>query len=314
MQFHPASADNAEHIAALVAREDPKHGLPKNQPAAIAACIRTDIGTPSGQSHWLITQAGEAAAHIAVLPPPPIYDLKGGLAGIVLGLWRTTTDAAVALQTAEAHLCERRAAMLIVAFPAHNAELRQALEARGYRATTDYMAKLGLTAAAHPEHVRLANEADIPTLVAFNREGRQRLHEANPAFWTSHPDAEARFGFWMKISLTMRDRAIFVSERDGRPTGFVIAQPPSPIQVPIALDETQIGVIDDFHCTTFGSSLDRRQDDDPARALLQAAESDFVRRGKTGAIAICPVAWPAKAALLESCGYKTHHTWFTRLV
>lgn len=116
----------------------------------------------------------------------------------------------------------------------------------------------------------------------------------------------------MKISLTMRDRAIFVSEHDGQPNGFLIAQPPSPIQVPIALDEAKVGVIDDFHCTSFGASLKTAQDARPAHSLLNAAEAEFLQRGKSAAMAICPAAWKAKARLLDEAGYKIHHTWFVR--
>ncbi|NOT42281.1 MAG: hypothetical protein HOP13_17545 [Alphaproteobacteria bacterium] len=159
---------------------------------------------------------------------------------------------------------------------------------------------------------RKAQHSDIPALVAFNREGRERLHEANPALWTSHPDADARFALWMKLSPTMRDRAIFLSQHEGRPSGFVIAQPASPIQVPITLDETKIGVIDDFHCTSFGASLRDSQDPAPARELLAAAETALLEHAKSAAIVICPAAWAAKFQLLEQAGYKTLHTWFAR--
>lgn len=116
----------------------------------------------------------------------------------------------------------------------------------------------------------------------------------------------------MKVSLTMRDRVVLIAENASQPSGFVIAQPPSPIQVPIALDETKIGVIDDIHCTSFGASLRTAQDASPAHSLLNAAEADVLKRGRTAAMAICPVAWPAKRSRLEEAGYKTHHTWFTR--
>jgi hypothetical protein len=80
--------------------------------------------------------------------------------------------------------------------------------------------------------------------------------------------------------------------------------------VPITLDETKIGVIDDFHCTSFGASLRDSQDPAPARELLTTAEADLLKRGR--AVAICPAAWPAKAHLLEMAGYKPLHTWFVR--
>ena len=263
----------------------------------------------TGQFDWLLagTSDDTAVARIAVIPPPPIYDLKGGLAGVVLGTWQVTN-----IEPLDGLLRDRGAAVLVMDCTAKDESKRSQLKARGYIATTHYMLKTDIAPQAPAPTVRATTEADIPALVAFNREGRERLHEANPAFWTSHPDADARFALWMKLSLTMRDRAIFVSQHEGRPSGFVIAQPASPIQVPITLDETKIGVIDDFHCTSFGASLRDSQDPAPARELLATAEATFTERGRTTAIAICPAAWPAKAQLLEVAGYKTLHTWFVR--
>lgn len=305
MTFHKAQHSDIPLIAGPI-RAD-QHASLSNSPAAIEAQIKRDLDT--GQFEWLLLgeSDGTAVARIAVIPPPPIYDLKGGLAGVVLGTWRVTD-----IEPLDCLLRDRGAAMLVMDCTANEESKRRQLEARGYIATTHYMLKANLAAQTPDATVRQATERDIPDLVAFNREARARLHEANPAFWTSHPDAETRFGLWMKFSLTMRDRAMFVSEGDKNLSGFIIAQPASPIQVPIELDDAQIGVIDDFHCTTFGSALDRARDDGVARHLLQAAESALAAQGKTGAIAICPVAWTAKTALLEASGYKVHHTWFTR--
>lgn len=305
MNFRKAQENDIPRIAALIGAERDTTLL--NTPAAIDAQIKRDIDT--GQFEWLLTEAsaGIAVARIAVIPPPPIYDLKGGLAGIVLDTWQVPS-----MEPLDRHLRDRGAAMLVMDCRADDAAKRSQLEALGYVATTHYMLKPALASQTASPAIRVATEADIPALVAFNREGRERLHEANPAFWVSHPDAETRFGFWMKMSLTMRDRAIFVSEFDGQPNGFLIAQPPSPIQVPIALDEAKVGVIDDFHCTSFGASLKIAQDKSPAHSLLNAAEADFLKRGKSAAMAICPAAWAAKARLLEEAGYRIHHTWFVR--
>lgn len=303
MNFRKAQESDVPRIAGVIGRA--QHAPLSNAPGNIAAQIKRDLA--AGQFEWLVADTGDVIARIAVIPPPPIYDLKGGHAGVVLGTWHAPN-----IEPFELHLRNRGVAVLVMDCAADDALKRRQLEALGYTATTHYMLKHGLTQSSAVPSIRSAVEEDIPALVAFNREARDRLHEANPAFWTSHPDAEARFALWMKFSLSMRDRALFVSEHDAGPTGFVIAQPPSPIQVPITLDEAKIGVIDDFHCTSFGRSLDRQHEDASGRELLQAAESDFVRRGKTGAIAICPVAWTAKAALLESQGYKTLHTWLVR--
>jgi hypothetical protein len=305
MTLQKAQHSDIPRITALIGTE--RHVAPTNQPAAIGAQIKRDLD--AGQFEWLVADTSDdiAVARIAVIPPPPIYDLKGGLAGIVLGTWRVTD-----IEPIDRHLRDRGAAVLVMDCAANDESKRSQLKARGYIATTHYMLKHGLAQHAPAPNIRSATEDDIPTLVAFNREGRDRLHEANPAFWTSHPDADARFALWMKLSLTMRDRAIFVSENAGHPTGFVIAQPPSPIQVPITLDDAKIGVIDDFHCTSFGASLRDPQDPAPARELLAAAETVLLERAKTAAIVICPAAWAAKFQLLEQAGYKTLHTWFAR--
>lgn len=305
MTLRKAQVSDIPRIAALIGADG--NTTLSNTSTAIGAQIKRD--TETGQFEWLLTDtsAGIAVARIAIIPPPPIYDLKGGLAGVVLDTWQVPS-----IEPLDRHLRDRGAAMLVMDCRADDTVKRTQLEALGYVATTHYMLKPALAPSALSATVRTATEADISALVAFNREARERLHEANPAFWTSHPEAEMRFGFWMKMSLTMRDRAIFVSEHDGRPTGFVIAQPASPIQVPIALDETKIGVIDDFHCTSFGASLRTAQDASPAHTLLSAAEADVLTRGKSAAMAICPAAWTAKARLLEEAGYKIHHTWFVR--
>jgi hypothetical protein len=305
MTFRKATESDIPRIAALVARGT--NGTLSNPPAAIATQIKRDVEGGAGPFEWLLTDtsAGIAVARIAVIPPPPIYDLKGGLAGVAMDTWQLPS-----IEPLERHLRDRGAAMLVMDCRADDAAKRSQLEALGYVATTHYMLKPALAPSALSSTVRAATESDIPALVAFNREARERLHEANPAFWTSHPDAETRFAFWMKMSLTMRDRTIFVSEH-GRPTGFVIAQPASPIQVPIALDETKIGVIDDFHASSFGTSLVEGREPTPARELLAIAEADFTKRGRTAAMAICPAAWPAKRSRLEAAGYETHHTWFT---
>lgn len=303
MNFRKAQESDAPRIAGVIGRA--QHAPLSNAPGNIAAQIKRDIA--AGQFEWLVADTGDVIARIAVIPAPPIYDLKGGHAGVVLGTWHAPN-----IEPFELHLRNRGVAVLVMDCAADDVLKRRQLEALGYTATTHYMLKHGLTQSSAVPSIRSAVEEDIPALVAFNREARDRLHEANPAFWTSHPDAEARFALWMKFSLSMRDRALFVSEHDARPTGFVIAQPPSPIQVPITLDEAKIGVIDDFHCTSFGTSLSHGQNPTPAHELLAAAEADLLTRGRTAAIAICPAAWTAKSRALEDVGYITQHTWFVR--
>lgn len=148
-----------------------------NTPAVIEAQIKRDMGT--GQFEWLLTETGAdiAVARIAVIPPPPIYDLKGGLAGVVMDTWQLPS-----IEPLDRHLRDRGAAMLVMDCRADDAAKRSQLEALGYVATTHYMLKPALAPQTASAAIRTATEADIPALVAFNREGRERLHEANPAF------------------------------------------------------------------------------------------------------------------------------------
>ena len=322
MQIRIARQEDVAGIAALIARSGESKPsstatgrLRARTAPEIVTSVCRDLETPHGQIHWVVVGAAAdpaAAAQIAVIPPPPIYDLEGGLAGIVLGHWSRRDIAAETLVAAlERHLRERSAAMLVIACHAEDEAACAAATAHGYRATTNFLVKATLTPNEPATTIRTAVEDDIPALVAFNREARDRLHEANPVFWRSHPEAETRFGLWMKFSLTMRDRTIFVSHEGGRATGFIVAQPANPIPLSIASDDS-IGAIDDFHCPAFGHSLTAQSNDRSGDTLLAAAETDFVERGKTAAMAVCPAAWPAKSALLERAGYQTEFTWFTK--
>lgn len=310
MQTRPAQSDDVDRVATLLDARRTDSVLPPASRQAIAEQIRRDLDAPHGQFNWLVVEDGAtiaAAIHIAVIPPPPIY--AGGIVGVILGAWFTPTIAVEhVVDAAEAYLHERNVTKLIGAAPLVSA-MADALERRAYRPTVHYMAKASLTQTAATDKLRPAAETDIETLVAFNREARARLHEANPAFWTSHPDADTRFGLWMKFSLTMRDRSMLVNEQ-GR--GFIIAQPASPIQLPITADAQATGVIDDFHDATFGTSLTQERKSPSGADLLAAAENDFIARGKTAALAICPAAWTAKKALLTRAGYSTNHMWFVK--
>ncbi|MBP6013097.1 MAG: hypothetical protein KBA31_12795 [Alphaproteobacteria bacterium] len=307
MRSRPARPDDIEGLAALIDASRPADGaLPPASRDAIVEHIRRDLDAPQGQFGWLILEDGTAAIHIAVIPPPPIYE--GGIVGVMLGHWTTSGGAAEQiLAAAETHFHERRVTKLIGAAPAGGA-MASALQQHAYRPTVHYMAKR-LTNTTPAEAVRTAAVSDIPALVAFNREARARLHEANPDFWLSHAEADTRFGLWMKFSLTMRDRSMLMSDPG---PGFIIAQPASPIQLPITADAQTVGVIDDFHDATFGTSLRHERAGTSGAELLAAAENDFIARGKTAALAICPAAWTAKQALLVRAGYTTNHLWFVK--
>lgn len=311
MRSSPARPEDIDRLAALIDTSRPAVAdLPPASRDAIADHIRRDIDGSQGQFGWLLLEddaAVAAAIHIAVIPPPPIY--AGGIVGVMLGHWHTpavTTEQVVA--AAETHFHERHVTKLIGAAPADGA-MAATLNRRAYRPTVHYMAKRNLSKTTPADTVRPAAEADVDTLVGFNREARARLHEANPDFWASHPDADMRFGLWMKFSLTLRDRSMLVN---GAGPGFIIAQPASPIQLPVTADAQSVGVVDDFHDASFGTSLTHERTGASGAELLAAAENDFIDRGKTAALAICPTAWTAKKALLTRAGYTTNHMWFVK--
>ena len=311
MTARSARPDDIDRIISLIRADKPTvANLPANESTAIAVHIRRDIENPAGPLSWLIVEEGpnlEATAHLAVIPPPPIY--AGGIVGIILGHWSAPGIAAERIiAAAEDHLLTKNVTKLIGAAPPQSPAARE-LERRGYKATTHFMTKAHLTATPPAPSLRPATESDIDALVAFNRVARVRLHEANPTFWTSHPDADQRFGLWMKFSLTMRDRAMLISTNGA---GFIIAQPSSPIQLPLTIDPEKVGAIDDFHDAAFGTSLTNEKNTPTGAALLAAAENDFIARGKTASLAICPAAWPAKQTLLTRAGYEVHHTWFVK--
>jgi len=115
----------------------------------------------------------------------------------------------------------------------------------------------------------------------------------------------------MRRSLTLRDRDMFVAAEPGEVHGYVIAQPISPLLVPVAHEAPAIGIIDDFYDEDFGSISDLASGGS-GEELLAAAESAFARRALDSALVVCPAAWSSKVALLERRGYRTAKLWMLR--
>jgi hypothetical protein len=159
--------------------------------------------------------------------------------------------------------------------------------------------------------VRAATPLDVPAIVAMGAESQKALCKGNARMWTPHPDAPARFGAWMHYSLTSQDRRIFVAgERELG--GFVIAQPTSPFHLPLASRSEHVGLIDDFWSSEFAEASDSREMP-YARDLLASAEGEFVQRGRTSAMVVCPAAWRAKQDLLRACGYRDGNAWMLKV-
>ena len=267
---------------------------------------------------WLVAEAAGAVVgvvRLGVTPCPPIYHLAGGLALVLFDetcVSRSAPDGAFA---ALIDACEREGAAMgaviqLAACASFQIEKRRALEAAGYGVVTEYLVKHGLAdGTASQSSVRVASSADIPAIVAMGGEAQKALYQANAEMWKPHPDAPARFGVWMQYSLTLADRRVLVFGA-GEPCGFVIAQPVSAFHLPLTCARDHIGLIDDFWASAFAALEASALSD--ASALLAAAEAEFVRRGRTSAMAICPAVWHAKQDILRAHGYGDGNTWMLK--
>ena len=141
---------------------------------------------------------------------------------------------------------------------------------------------------------------------------RKALAEVNPRFWHIHPEADGRFDAWMRRSLTLKDRDMFVAAAGGEVHGYIIAQPCSPFLIPIAHDVAAIGVIDDFYDEDFATVSAVSNSGSHGEDLLAAAESSFAQRGVDSALVVCPAAWPSKVSLLERRGYRAAKLWMLK--
>jgi GNAT superfamily N-acetyltransferase len=270
---------------------------------------------------WLVAEhAGRivGVAHAMLVPVPPIYDGSAGPPGLLLDDCFISPDApsgtVEALLTAtEAALVAAGAPRLIASCPA-DGPLRHFYERRGYEPVTLYMAKHRLRSDALPPSVRKAGAEDIPGIVKRSAEHRRTLARINPRFWHIHPEAGARFGAWMRRSLTFSDRDMLVAIAGGEVRGYVIAQPIASLLVPAAHEIAAIGVIDDFYDDDLADISALSNGGASAESLLASAESAFARRGVESTLVVCPAAWPSKLALLERRGYRQAKLWMLKRV
>jgi hypothetical protein len=284
----------------------------------IADAFSNDVRN-AGPVRWLVAEEAGAivgAARLAVIPCPPIYHLAGGLAFVLLDdtcVSGSAPDDALAslIRAAERDGEALGAVIFLAACASFQRAKRSTLESAGYGAVTQYLVKHRLSNAPAPASVRAALPADVPAVVAMGAKAQQALFQANAKMWKPHPEAPARFGAWMHYSLSMADRRVFVFG-DPEPTGFVIAQPTSPFHMPLASQRAHLGLIDDFWAPAFAEPVERREWTD-ARDLLVAAELEFIRRGRTSAIAICPAAWQSKQDVLRAHGYRDGNNWMLKI-
>lgn len=267
---------------------------------------------------WLVAEAdGKLVGiiHTVRLPVPPIYLGKWGDPGLLMPETFVTQDAPAGtlealLDAAEADLRASGATLLLSSFVCGD-EWNSAFRAQGYEPLTLYLSKSGLGTASLPADVRAATDQDIESIVNRSAENRSILQKLN-AFWTLHPEADARFGGWMKKSLTLADRSMLVSGPQDALDGYVIAQPASWLHFPPAHDISAIGVIDDFFHVEYADPAKIQEGGVAAHALLEAAEASFSRRGIMNVFVVCPAAWASKIGLLDNAGYKTAMIWMIK--
>ena len=275
-----------------------------------------DAGTKEA---WLLAEANgrlDGVAHAMIVQPPPIYDIVAGPPGLFLDECFVRDDAPPEtaeglLLAMEAALRDRGAAGLIASCPA-GGPWRALYERHGYEQVTLYMAKDGFRRGAPPAGVRPARPDDLPEIVSRSAEHRRMLQTLNDRFWHIHPQADARFEAWMRFSLTLTDREMFVAEEADGVNGYVIAQPIASLLVPPAHDIAGTGVIDDFYSRDLASATSLSNGGASASALLAAAEDVFARRGFAAALTVCPAAWTSKRMLLERQGYRTAKLWMLK--
>lgn len=285
----------------------------------VAGSLRTieDPITGPIRHLWMVAErAGRIAAvvHGANLPAPPIIDLEDGTAGVLLDDSHLGGDAGVAaalIARTEALLRERGAVLFVAASPAEWIERTGILQTAGYEPTTLYLAKTGLAGNGDASLVRSATAADIDGIVHLSALHRAGLKLANPIFWNIHKEADSRFRQWMITSLSLPDRAMFVSGPENAVNGFIIAQPGSPLHIPAAHDVARVGLIDDFYAAAFETHV-TPSDGPSICALLVAAEAVLKAKGYNSAMAICPVKMTEKARLLEDQGFRGGNLWMVK--
>jgi predicted N-acetyltransferase YhbS len=327
--IRPATPHDLPGIVSLLTRDAQERRsldpllwrLAANAPAQVEAAVGAALNSSvaSARGLWFVAEhSGRivGVTHAMMVPVPPIYDGAAGLPGLLLD--DCFTSAGAPSGTAEALLVATEAALrtagasaLIASCPAAG-PLRPLYERHGYEPVTLYMAKHRFSPDALPLRVRSAGAEDVPGIVKLSAEHRKTLAKVNPRFWRIHPEADSRFDAWMRRSLTLKDRDMRVAGVPGEVHGYVIAQPCSPLLIPIAHDVAAIGVIDDFYDEEFASVSAVSNCGSSGEDLLAAAESAFAQRGVESALVVCPAAWPSKISLLERRGFLTAKLWMLK--
>lgn len=285
--------------------------------ASVKAAMEAE--KPPFRQQWLVAEADQrivGATHSILLPVPPIYAGEHGPPGLIMEDCYIAADAppetrSKLFEAAAADLTEAGAEILL-ASSVDGGDWESEYARQGLEPLTMYFSKSGLSNASAFRDVRRALIEDVPSIVASSAINRQVLNDLHPLFWTPHDEADSRFGAWMKRSLTLSDRDMFVSEVAGKCRGYAISHPATPLHFPSPHDISTVGVIDDFFHDELGDARNRQANGVQAAALFEAAEAARSRRGNTSVLVVCPAAWTSKVELLKSVGYSNAITWFIK--
>lgn len=292
----------------------------ENTRARIETVVRKGFedDNPSVREHWLLAKDGERPVGITraiIVPVPPIYKVETP-PGLMLDECYVAEGAPVGtieklLSATEATL-RNMGAENFISSCCDGSPWRPVLEENGYEPVTLFMSKDGFSEKETSSSVGIATADDVPGIVSRSAEHRSNLSEANSKFWNIHPDANSIFEKWMRISLTLEDRAMLVARRPDDVDGYIIAQPVTPVQMPMTHSPEGIGAIDDFYHTDFENRFAISNEGSEAANLLMAAESAFARNKIRAALVVCPDNWSSKKSFLASQGYTTAKTWLLK--
>ena len=288
--------------------------------AEIETMVRAGLesGDKPFRQKWLLAEADGRAVgliHSILLPVPPIYAGEFGPPGLVMEDSYVDPDAPAAtarmlLDAAETDLAEAGARYLL-ASGITGGTWEKVLTKEGYRPLTLYLGKSGLTGQTVTDAARSAIEADVPAIVTLSAENRRVLHELHD-FWKPHTEADERFDGWMRKSLNLTDRDMFVAVAEGDVEGYAISQPSTPLHFPAAHDISATGIIDDFYHTDLQETRSDDGNHPDATNLLRAAEAALAVRDNDAVLVVCPADWTSKRRMLEGSGYATALTWFIK--
>ena len=322
MRIRLATQDDAPAIVGLLLEDATERRALDTPLWPIAADARERAGATvateakgEGTVRWLLADVGHAIVGVSragTIPCPPIYQNAGQPTSFLFEETFVARHAPgdtwpLLIAEAERTTSSLGASVFLAACAPAQREKRRALEAAGYGIVTNYLVKHGLMGHPPPS-VRSASADDVPSIVTLTTQSLASLQEANPKMWTPHPEAAPRFATWMNYSLTLPDRRIFVAE-DRR--GFIIAQSPGAFHVPQTSPRDHLGLVDDFWSEDFTAPSPPRYSD-RTMDLLSAAELEFVNRGRTTTMVICPAARQPKQDFLRASGYRDGNAWMLK--